>query len=68
MVFELSHLLNSRCSGNDCVMPMFRAAAMINWYETIEAGEPAAAIVIEFAPVPAGPPMRQVEISRLLDL
>jgi protein TonB len=38
------------------------AAAMINWYETIEAGEPAAAIVIEFAPVPVGPPMQQVEI------
>ena len=40
------------------------AAAMINWYETIEAGEPAAAIVIEFAPVPVGPPMQQVESRR----
>ena len=38
------------------------AAAMINWYETIEAGEPAAAIVIEFAPVQVGPPMQRVEM------
>jgi protein TonB len=38
------------------------AAAMVSWRETIEAAEPAAAIVVEFAPVPVAPPMQHVEI------
>jgi protein TonB len=38
------------------------AAAMVNWQDSNAAAEPAAAIVIEFAPVPVAPPMQHVEI------
>ena len=38
------------------------AAAMVNWRDADEAAEPAAAIVIEFAPVPVAPAMPQMEI------
>ena len=38
------------------------AAAMVNWRDSDEAAEPAAAIVIEFAPVPVAPAMPQMEI------
>jgi len=38
------------------------AAAMVNWRDADEAAEPAAAIVIEFAPVPVAPAMPQLEI------
>ena len=37
------------------------AAAMVNWRDSDEAAEPAAAIVIEFAPVPVAPAMPQME-------
>jgi len=40
------------------------AAGMIRWRETIdEPAEPAAAIVIDFAPVPVGPAMQQTDIA-----
>jgi hypothetical protein len=39
------------------------AAGMVNWREEIEPAEPAAAIVIEFAPVPVGPAAPQTEIA-----
>jgi len=39
------------------------AAGTINWREEIEAAEPAAAIVIEFAPVPVAPPMPETNIA-----
>jgi protein TonB len=39
------------------------AAGTINWREEIEAAEPAAAIVIEFAPVPVAPAAPQVDIA-----
>jgi protein TonB len=38
------------------------AAAMVTWHESIEASEPAAAIVIDFAPVLAGPTLQQTEL------
>jgi periplasmic protein TonB len=38
------------------------AAAVVNWRDSDEAAEPAAAIVIEFAPVPVAPAMPQMEI------
>ena len=38
------------------------AAAMVGWRDPDEAAEPAAAIVIEFAPVPVAPAMPQMEI------
>ena len=38
------------------------AAAMVSWRDPDEAAEPAAAIVIEFAPVPVAPAMPQMEI------
>jgi periplasmic protein TonB len=38
------------------------AAAMVTWREAIEPAEPAAAIVIEFAPVPAAPATQPMEI------
>jgi protein TonB len=38
------------------------AAAMVSWRDSDEAAEPAAAIVIEFAPVPVAPAMPQMEI------
>ena len=38
------------------------AAAMVTWHEAIEPAEPAAAIVIEFAPVPAAPDTLQTDI------
>jgi protein TonB len=38
------------------------AAGMVTWRDTVEPAEPAAAIVIEFAPVPVAPPMQHVEI------
>ena len=38
------------------------AAAMVHWRDSDEAAEPAAAIVIEFAPVPVAPAMPQMEI------
>src|SRR5258708_13137191 len=39
------------------------AAGMVNWRDEIEPAEPAAAIVIEFAPIPAGPAMPQTNIA-----
>jgi protein TonB len=39
------------------------AAGMVNWREEIEPAEPAAAIVIEFAPVPVAPAAPQTEIA-----
>jgi periplasmic protein TonB len=38
------------------------AAAMVNWQDQDEAAEPAAAIVIDFAPVPVAPDIQQTEI------
>src|SRR5262245_27865197 len=38
------------------------AAAMVTWRDEIEPAEPAAAIVIEFAPVPVAPAAPQTEI------
>jgi len=38
------------------------AAGMVTWHESIEPAEPAAAIVIEFAPVPVAPATLQTEI------
>jgi periplasmic protein TonB len=38
-------------------------AGMVNWREEIEAAEPAAAIVIEFAPVPVAPAAPQTDIA-----
>ncbi len=38
------------------------AGAMVTWRDAIEAAEPAAAIVIEFAPVPVGPAKLETEI------
>ena len=38
------------------------AAAMVNWRDADDAAEPAAAIVIEFAPVPVAPPMQQTDL------
>jgi periplasmic protein TonB len=39
------------------------AATVVNWRDEIEPAEPAAAIVIEFAPVPVAPPTPQTEIA-----
>jgi periplasmic protein TonB len=39
------------------------AAGTVNWREEIEAAEPAAAIVIEFAPVPVAPPMPETNLA-----
>jgi periplasmic protein TonB len=39
------------------------AAKVINWRDEIEPAEPAAAIVIEFAPVPVAPPTPQANIA-----
>jgi protein TonB len=39
------------------------AATVVNWRDQIEAAEPAAAIVIEFAPVPVAPPTPQADIA-----
>src|SRR5262249_8098991 len=39
------------------------AAGMVNWRDEIEPAEPAAAIVIEFAPIPAAPAMPQTSIA-----
>src|SRR5262249_685222 len=39
------------------------AAAMVGWRDEIEPAEPAAAIVIEFAPMPAAPAMPQANIA-----
>jgi protein TonB len=38
------------------------ATAMVTWHNSIEPAEPAAAIVIEFAPVPVAPAAQQTEI------
>ena len=38
------------------------ATAMVTWHDPIEPAEPSAAIVIEFAPVLAGPTMQQTEL------
>jgi periplasmic protein TonB len=38
------------------------AAAMVHWRDADDAAEPAAAIVIEFAPVPVAPPMQQTDL------
>jgi len=38
------------------------AAAMVTWHDPDEAAEPAAAIVLEFVPVPVAPAMPQMEI------
>ena len=38
------------------------AAGMVKWREQIEPAEPAAAIVVEFAPVPVGPAVPQTDI------
>jgi periplasmic protein TonB len=38
------------------------AAGMVNWREQIEPAEPAAAIVVEFAPLPVGPAVPQTAI------
>jgi protein TonB len=38
------------------------ATAMVAWHDPIEPAEPSAAIVIEFAPVLAGPTMQQTEL------
>jgi periplasmic protein TonB len=39
------------------------AAGMVNWRDTIEPAEPAAAIVIEFAPLPVAPAAPQTDIA-----
>ena len=39
------------------------AAGMVNWRDEIEPAEPAAAIVIEFAPMPVAPTMPQTNIA-----
>jgi protein TonB len=39
------------------------AAAMVSWRDEIEPAEPAAAIVIEFAPMPAAPAMPRADIA-----
>jgi periplasmic protein TonB len=39
------------------------AATVVNWRDTIEPAEPAAAIVIEFAPLPVAPPTPRTEIA-----
>jgi protein TonB len=39
------------------------AAGMVRWRETIEPAEPAAAIVIDFAPVPVAPATHQTDIA-----
>ena len=39
------------------------AARMVTWREEIEPAEPAAAIVVEFAPLPVGPAVPQTEIA-----
>jgi protein TonB len=39
------------------------AASVVNWHETIEPAEPAAAIVVEFAPVPVAPAAAQTDIA-----
>src|SRR5262245_16106806 len=39
------------------------AAGTINWPDEIEPAEPAAAIVVEFAPVPVAPPMPETNIA-----
>src|SRR6266576_5441505 len=39
------------------------AAAVVKWRDEIEPGEPAAAIVIEFAPVPVAPPTPPTDIA-----
>jgi len=39
------------------------AASVVNWHETIESAEPAAAIVVEFAPVPVAPAAPQTDIA-----
>jgi periplasmic protein TonB len=38
------------------------AAAMVTWHEPVDLDEPAAAIVIEFAPLLVGPTMQQTEL------
>jgi periplasmic protein TonB len=38
------------------------AAAMVNWQDSDEAAEPAAAIVIDFAPVPVAPAIQHMEL------
>ena len=38
------------------------AAGLVNWRKQIEPAEPAAAIVVEFAPLPVGPTMLQTDI------
>jgi hypothetical protein len=39
------------------------AAGMVNWRDEIEPGEPAAAIIIEFAPLPVAPAAPQLDIA-----
>src|SRR5215470_563878 len=39
------------------------AASMVNWRDTIEPAEPAAAIVIELAPLPVAPTALQTDIA-----
>jgi periplasmic protein TonB len=39
------------------------AASVVNWHERIEPTEPAAAIVVEFAPVPVAPAAPQTEVA-----
>lgn len=39
------------------------AAAMVTWRDTDEAAEPAAAIVVEFAPVPVGPAKPESDLA-----
>ena len=40
------------------------AAGMVKWREQIEPAEPAAAIVVEFAPVPVGPAVPAPQFNR----
>jgi hypothetical protein len=35
---------------------------MVRWRDTIDQAEPAAALVIDFAPIPVGPAMQQTEV------
>src|SRR5271165_7103218 len=39
------------------------AAALVTWHEEVEPAEPAAAIVVEFAPLPVAPANRQMDIA-----
>jgi protein TonB len=39
------------------------AAAVVGWHGSVEPEEPSGAIVVEFAPLPEGPAMRETELS-----